>query len=606
MTTPNNTPNADNNERDLLARMQKEAEDRAALNAAREQEDAESKLPPMVCLGKIPGCHAAMFYANKSKESKVFRYKDLTPDNLRAMTEPDAWREFLNPAENKMDKQLFILAKDYLLDMARESKAYNPLYLRRGGLWEEIIDGEHGLIWNSGSACFFLPHEGGDNRRMRRVNHLQSGHVYDSMITERPAPADSPLSYEDGRKLLSLFQARQWELRCAGELYLGVIVNGVLSGVVDVRPNMYVVAPSTTGKTELRKDTRRALGDIALHFLGTKTSEGAVRRDCDGNAQLALNDEFVKNGTKAGKEAASARMETMRGSHDSEDGIVKLCDENKSVHNYVMLNSFICYATAFPSEDPQDTSRFLVLRLVPWTDEEKRRRLWAEQEEGRKMVTRPGFSNALLMRIMWEYPCIRENTERLIPHLQKKGIKARRAVQMAHVLAGAHAVTHGGMMDEQAMDHALAVARMFTQSEMRTQEALEYLETLFSHVIVKNATGHKNVRQLCRAIMERLDNGESERGFWAQETIQAYGMSWSKKHNSLMIKIPLHPELQELYENYPQWAGSSPDRIVCAGRKENPNSLGLWRNESANVNGARCNALCVPRALIGSSTEQIE
>ena len=88
----------------------------------------------------------------------------------------------------------------------------------------------------------------------------------------------------------------------------------------------------------------------------------------------------------------------------------------------------------------------------------------------------------------------------------------------------------------------------------------------------------KNVRQLCRAIMERLDNGESERGFWAQETIQAYGMSWSKKHDSLMIKIPLHPELQELYE----------------------------KNESANVNGARCNALCVPRALIGSSTEQIE
>lgn len=596
----------DNKGRDALAQVYKDKDGRAAINAERKREEATKGLPPMVCLGTLPNSHAAVYYATHKRETKEFRYKDLIQDHLRPLTSPEEWREFFKESAQTCDKDLFRMAKDCLQDAARDSKPYDPLRMRRGGLWEEVVDGEKGLIWNAGSECFFLPHEGGEKRKMRKVAHLQEAHVYDAGIVERACPADTPLSYEDGQKLQELFQARQWELACAAEIYLGEIVNGILSGVVEIRPNLYVVAPSKTGKSALRKDTRRALENVALHFVGTKTTEAAVRRDCDGNAQLVLNDEFVKNGTKEGKEAASARMETMRGSHDHEDGVVKLCGEGKEVRNYVLINSFMCYATAFPSDDPQDISRFFVLRLRPWADEDKRHELWEKQEAGREMVSRPGFHGELLARVMWEYPNIRQNMERLKKCLLGQKIEARRAEQLAHVLAGAYGVTQGGEMEDAAVAHALNVAREYVDSETDRNETESYLDVILSAVIEKGSNGHKNVRQLCGAIVERIDAGEKTRGFWAQETLKAYGMSWSKKYDCLMIKIPLEDSIAKLYEKHPQWANVSPERAVCAGTKEKPNELGLWKNGSANVGGKHCDALMVPRELILSTDEEEE
>ena len=587
--------------------------------AEMEREEAKKKIPPMVSLGKIPGVKAAMYYSIEKQETIDMKHIELNYANLRSSTSPQRWRAFFESGgggesvqltvkeiSKATDKMIYITAIDFLLDSTRECKEpYNQLRLRDGGLYEETINGEKGLIWNAGSECYFLPHDGGENRRLRKVDHYQEAHIYNTMITSITPPAEKPLSFEDGRKLQDFFNTRQWEISCSGEIYLGCVAHGLMPGVAKMRPNCFVIAPSMTGKSELRKDTRLAVGDLAFHFVGTQTTEPAIRRKCDRHSRLVFYDEFVKDKTAAGKAEACRKMETMRGSHDHEDGIVNLCDENKGVRDYVLLNSYICYATAFPSDDPQDTSRFFVLRLSPWADCDKRLVMWKKQEDGRAMVERQGFNGELLTRIMWEYPHKLKNIEKLIPYLQKNRIEARRAVQLANVLSAQFSVTHGGLMDDAAMKHALDVAREYTNSETKTGEALAFLDTILDHVIEKGgANGHMNVRQLCQVIIKRLRKDESIRGFWAQTSLQAYGMSWSKIHDCLMIKSPLHEDLAKLVKDNPQWAGETPARIVSAGSKDSPNALGMWKNSSANINGNRCEALMVPRSLIASEDEE--
>ena len=164
-----------NRGRDTLTQMQKDAAERAAINAERAQEEATKGLPPMVSLGKIPGVKAAMYYSIEKHETVDMKHTELNYANLRSSTSPQRWKEFFEAGRGgesvqleaakiskATDKMIYNMAIDFLLDSTRKCKEpYNQLRLRGGGLYEETVDGENGLLWYAGSACYFLPHDGG-------------------------------------------------------------------------------------------------------------------------------------------------------------------------------------------------------------------------------------------------------------------------------------------------------------------------------------------------------------------------------------------------------------------------------------------------------------
>ena len=585
-------------------------EDDKANDAARaemEREEALKGKPPVEVLGRLPQA-VSKLYSRETHEVYEFENDKLTVKKVRSMASPESWAKFLYPdiPYEKLDKSgnaILNDAIDWLIDQSRTVEPFNTLHVRGGGLWEDTIDGALGVVWNNGGGCYFLPYEGGEKRIMQKIDNYQGEHTYFAILGQLhpPAPAENPLSFADAEKMLSNIAARPWAGAYDAEIYMGAIVNGLLSGIFECRPNVYITGASMGGKSELRKDTRRAIGDLAFNLVGKKTSEPGVRRKMDNNAMLALNDEFVKDGTRKGKEAAAERMDTMRGSHDHEDGIVTLAGEGKRLQEYRLLNTFICYATVFPSDDPQDKSRFFELRLNPYADENEKLRVWEQQEEGRAAMMRRGFNAELLARVMWELPSIKDNIARLSKYLIENKVQSRRHAQLAHIMAGFHAVMRGGLMTDNDMEHALDVAREVGARESITDDSSQFINVLMGIRLDKKE--QQNTRQLCATLFKLIDSGEKARGHHAQNVLNSYNLSLSKKFDCLLVKTPLHPEIIKELENFPQLAGGDLRKILSGAGKTHSKTV-VWINDKANIGGYRCRAYCIPRDLLFTASAE--
>ena len=583
-----------NKGRDALAQMQKEATERAAINAARAQEEAAKGLPPVVPLGFMEDAKTVAYYARTRREVVKLKPSEHKAEFLLMMADISEWACWLFPDKDDEwiedhEAKIWKEARVQLMAAARAAGRFDAEKLRKIGIWDEVVEGKPGLIYNAGNACYFMPQAGG---APVVVDCLQERHIY-AAGKAMPAPVDKPLSYEDGRRLVEYLSARQWEITGAGELVAGWIVNSLLAGVADRRPHLWITAPAGTGKSVLHDNVAAILGDNAVLLEGAATSEAGMRQKLAGYARPVLFDELEGDGVD-NKKIEEGALKIMRTAYASEAGAITKGGEDGTPREYPVRCGVMCFSVLPALEKATDKSRCLNLRMVP-LPMDKRREIWARQEAGREMVEQDGFTGRLLHRVMVEWQHIRENIKTLSEHL-KDELGARRAELIAHLMAGCYALTHGGAVDAAALAHALDVAQAYEETEEKACEEMECLAVILDTLAQYDGIpGKSTARRLCKDVSA----GGTEEKAAAERALASRGMRWrTDGEERLQIQgSPVHNGIKDLLAGT-RWASGYIVRTIGAGCvSSNPDAYGI-KIGTANIGGKVRRALFIPASLI--------
>lgn len=580
-------------------KLKEGAAERAAINEQREREEATKKLPPMIPLGYLKDGKTVRYYVPVRHCSIDLKPNEHRADYFLQQANLMDWAAWLFPDENEKwaeehEAKIWKAAKARLFEEARKVGREDPERLRKIGMWEEEVDGVRGILYNAGNACFFVA-EGGE--RPQKVDNMQERHIYSSE-TPMPAPADTPLTDQEGRELVAFFEERPWEMKAgAGVLLVGWIVNSTLAGVMKRRPHLWITAPAATGKSYLHDDVMSVFGfekdrteGLCLTMEGAATSAAGARQKIASCARPVVFDELEGNGDQTARKNIADVLALMRTAYSSQTGIFTKGGEDGTAKDYMVRCGFLNFSVHSQLEQDTDRTRCLELRMQPLPDAEKEE-LWKRQKKGREMVKREGFAGQLLCRLMQQATAIEENVENLTAYLNQELKDARRAELMAHLLAGSYAVAHGGKMRAADMAQAAEVARAYAETEEQTSEFDECLNHLLDWA-VHFMGGDRNVRQLCRMVRDENDSGNVSE---AVQALEANGMRWRNKKDELEVR-PYNAQLKKVYSGT-RWMNKIKPVLTAGCKGSKPNSRGVHISSAANGK-KRDKAIFIPAALV--------
>lgn len=512
---------------------------------------AERMKSPFVVLGETRGGSAFVMYSVKTNKIDELKLTDLRGDKLltRASLEEIAWWTHPQDMEadpawaEKHEKEVMATARRMLLEMIRKAGPYNPERVRANGIWQEVIGGKTGVIYNAGKGCYFMRYGDG---KLQEVSNNQEEHLYDNRV-ETLMPVEKVLTTEEGRVLSEFLGARTWEVSgdYYGMLMTGWVVNSMLAGMVKRRPHLWVTGPAAMGKTTLHDDVLSILGfrdgegnGLGVRLEGSGTTEAGTRQEIDSRVLPVVFDELENNEAYKVDKNIEGILNLMRTAYSSLTGIISKGGEDGKARAYMIRCGFLCFSVYSKLNRDTDYTRCLELRMVQLPDAE-RKAIWKQQEEGRRMIKKKDFTGRLIYTAMQRAQVVQRFEEELEEHLKNtQGIKVddRKAELFAHLLAGYFAlVKEGEELSGDDKGKAMECIRAYAATEEVSSEFDECLATLlgYSTWVCRQK---RTVRQLCR--MSLYATGVDFR-MSAEERLESLGLAWVSHNAKLCLRVRL-------------------------------------------------------------------
>ena len=555
---------------------------------------AEAAPPPVVALGESGAVN--MYWSTICRRLYALRINDHTPKHLRRMAAPADYAAWLYPeagaewvAEN--ERAIFTAAADALLDATRSAGAFHPERVRACGVWRDAEEPD-ALIYNTGATCYLVR----AGHAPEAVGNVRGRYIYCGG-QELPAPAAQPLSDEEGRTLRGFLDARLWAEGTSGELLAGWLVCAVLAGALGFRPQVWVNAPAETGKTTLRDDLERILGPLAICLSGAASTPAGLRQKLQSSALPVLFDEAECNAGARSLSNVEGLLELVRAAATGENARICHGSAEGAHRDYVLRNSFILFSINNILHREADASRFLQLTMRRLRTPAENAARWRQQSAGRELISAPGFTARLVTRLLAACPTLLASVHTLTTRLRGQGFTTRLSELLAALLAGAHALCHMGEMDEEAVEHALIVARLYQRSaETPVDDFVRCLETLCGHTLPWEGS-RASIATLCE-ICATADAGSEQRAR-AANVLEALGLRWRGELAALQLN-PAAAALQDIYRRS-DWPTGNIFRTLagdCAATgREHANAHGVWVS-TARIKGHPRKCLFIPYYLI--------
>lgn len=583
---------------DARKAMREEAAARDADNAAAAQADAMKGKPIIIPLGEDGAWN--VYWSRPHRSLYRLKMNEHTGAHLRRMAKLADYARWLAPdlppdAVAEAERRIMKQAKDWMLDETGGRK-FNPDMLRGRGVWR---DADGGIVYNAGDACFLVLPDG----RMEQVDGVRGRYIYDAGAP-LIHPADDALTDEEGARLVDFFTARPWVLPCAGELVAGWLVCAVLAGLLPYRPQVWVNAPAFTGKSALKRDMLRALGGKgdgeevagghAVQLEGGDTTPNAVHQKIRHDALPVVFDEAESNGGERRARNMEGLLALVRSAATSGDVGLSKGGADGTAKNYLLRCCFLLFSIANNLDRAADTSRFLVLRLSPLMDDAARKAMWQRQEAARAMTQGQDFTARLFTRLLRAVPVMLDNARTIRKHLMDAKYNARRAEMLGELLAGAHALTKGGAVNDAYLEHAAEVAQAVEETQVPESDTQRCLDTLLGYSMPWTGGGKISVAQLCEVAARETD---TERKQNACRALEALGLRWRGDLDALQVNTAWRG-LRELYKGT-DWEGGRGASMLAEGckRDKKPNALGIWL-QSCKVSGRPMWLPMIPAALV--------
>lgn len=470
------------------------------------------------------------------------------------------------------------------------------------------------IIYSAGKRCYMVTASG----EFKELNTcVWRGKIYTS-DKKNTLPAAEPLTDAEGQKLIDFLNLRPWKSYRAGEMLAGWMVCAMLSGLLTVRPQIWINAPAGTGKTRLRDDMAAAFGGADAGYVcsvdGGQTTEAGLRRTLDRETLPVLFDELEPNEDKRRKENIGNILDLIRTVATSESNVTQAAQNGNS--GSVGFRTRFCSALFSVNnalEKDSDVSRFFILRLNGKAKRAEKDRIYAKQEPLRSLIQRKDFTPRLLRRVLESARDVIRNAGTLADAMKKTLSAAgsrtadRSAEMIAHIMAGAYALTHRGAMSQEAIDdYAAAAVRMDAdrngEIERRSETELA-LDLLLTHTIQLTGKGGFTVERLCRIAEETTDAELAEHAGSALETC---GLRWrhDKEGNPWLSVHASSSGLQKIFAN-----SSIPKNSVRRILKNDDDGIGICEGPTrfpAISKGPIKNTLQIPGEYVLNRTEDSE
>lgn len=582
----------DNKGRDALAQVYKDKDERAAIDAKRAQEEAEKGMPILEALGKEKDAKTSVYYWRERRDLIRLKPHEYTVRQLMDIAEIEDWGQWLFPEQSKdyaknHRNEVLEEAVVRLMRAARVAGSYDSARERKIGLWCEVVEGEKGILCNSGAALHFMPVGGG---ALREVGGVHGGRFY-TVDKPLPPPAADMATNDEGDIIVSGFRSLIWAFSGAGELAAGWMVCSLLAGLLNVRPSVWLTGAKGSGKTRIYEIIAKLLGwikDAGDEALGNATEEAVrtgyglllesletsspgVRQTLNSTLRPILFDEVEGNGEAKNEATLRGLLAVIRSSATSSNGIITKGGKDGRPIEYMVRSCFLLCSIQSRLDNAADRSRIVELPICAPTAEEKKA-MAKKQDALEALANDPNFCGRLIHRVMKLAPVFAENNKRLRAHLANKLGDYRKADIFAPMLAGCYLLRHDGFMGEDDMQHALIVVRSYEKTQEEADDGAQCLAVLLNAVIYH---GGMYGKMTTRQVFEALGNAglEQDRRDALEQALGVYGMRRIvNKQGETILEVLTgekdNPNLKDIYRTT-RWTNGKISAVICPGDKPN-------------------------------------
>lgn len=596
----------------ITAKKQADAE-RAEMNRQAEEAAENARIwptPPSQCPVVPLGWNGDRMCFWSHAYRKIIQLRELkwTHGGLVRLAPLDDFAAWLG-MEREAEKELISTAARRLEEECAPLTYREENILGRG-VWYADRDKKE-IIYSAGRRCYMLTASG----EFKELNTcVWRGKIYTS-DKKNTLPADTPLTDEEGQKLIDLLNLRPWKSYRPGEMLAGWMVCAMLSGLLTVRPQIWINAPACSGKSRLRdEDIAAAFGGLDSGYVcsvdGGQTTEAGLRRTLDREAVPVLFDELEPNEDKRRKQNIGNILDLIRTVATTKDPTMTQAAQNGGIVSFRPRFCSVLFSVNNALEKDTDVSRFFILRMNGKVKRAEKDLIYAKQEPLRALIQQKDFAPRLLRRVLEGARDVIRNAGTLADAMKKTLSAAgcrtadRSADMLAHIMAGAYALTHRGAISQEAIDDYAAAAVRIDEDRNgeieRMSETELALNLLLTHTIQLQGKG-VTVERLCRIVEEETD---AEKRALAKSALETCGLRWrhDQKGNPWLSVHASYSGLQKIFANSP-----IPKNKVRSILKNDDDGIGICEGQTrfaAISKGPISNALHIPGEYVLNRTEE--
>lgn len=468
---------------------------------------------------------------------------------------PLNWWELNFPGERtKIDTKA---AAEFIMRTADRRGIYDPSKVRGRGAW--IDDGR--FVFHHGDYLTV-------NGESTDVSKIKSRYVYE-LDRSLPPPATTPMTCEEGERLLGLSEMFRWKSPSSAALLAGWVALAPVCGALRWRPHVWLSGGAGSGKTTVLNDyVHHLLGGLDLYAQGS-SSEAGIRQTLRADALPVLFDESESN-----EEGDARRIQNVLGlirqaSTESEAQTLKGTAGGDSMRFHI--RSMFCLASIQVALKQQaDIERLTVLTLRSKHGEEDAAGGWERLKNALYEVRRDiDLPARLLRRVINLLPVTLRNIHVFTSAAARHFGNQRDGDQFGTLLAGAWSL----ISDEEAtVRQAEALINRYDWSDIRdqgdTDESTRALMSLMeAHVRIKGGA-ELTVYELVRAA-SGVETGITDiNEMTADAILQRYGM---RVRGDWLLMSNNSNELRRLMEGSTFEADYRGVLLRCQGADKNEN-----------------------------------
>lgn len=477
-------------------------------------------LPPFIPLGY--NGRAYLYWIRRS-ETLV----ELTPErhnrnNILHLAPRHYWKDLLG------EKWTYEDAVEHCYHIQGNTK-FTPDRIRGIGFW-----GENGAtIYNAGSKCYTT-----HNNLITETDNIRPNRIIYRITSLACEPAGDMLTDEEGRHIINLMEAHAWREQHGGIILSGLIVQGLLSGYMDIRAHGWINAPAGAGKTELKNLIVELLGELPIQFEGAESTEAAIRQTIGDGARLVLFDEAEHTADTGRRNLMGEAISYLRSC--SKGGEIAKGGKDGAPKRYLAKSAFLLFSINNTLRREADMSRFCVLHLEKLKGNaltELLRRQAALKQQHLGGIT----TCKLVARLLLLSGIIKANADTIRKHFLTLNIKGRRAELLGTILAGAHALHSMHPVTGKDLEAYAHIAVGIEQAHETDDDSTRCINHLLE------TTNHRENKTLLQIIISATELQQGDRKYYSGILVQYGIIPVEKSGLRYLFIVSEHPALYRAF-----------------------------------------------------------
>lgn len=326
-----------------------------------------------------------------------------------------------NPRTGGIDKKM---AMNAMIRYAHRQGIYDMSRVRGRGAWTD----KNRSIFHHGG---YLSVDG----VRTDITDLKSRFVYE-LSRSLPDISDTPLTDEDGKKVLEIMTIFRWAKPGSAALLAGWVALAPLCGAVRWRPHAWITGGAGSGKSTVLELVHFLMNGMDLYAQGS-SSEAGIRQELKGDALPVLFDESESNTEREAMRVQSILALIRQASTESQARTLKGSAGGDAVSFHI--RSMFCLASIQVGIKYQaDIERMTVLSLLPKRDDLDAAGTWKKMAELLHTLRRDeDMPGRLVKRSIDLLPTTRQNIKIFSEVAATKFGSQRDGDQYGTLLAGA-------------------------------------------------------------------------------------------------------------------------------------------------------------------------